>query len=75
MGPQRRLEIYVGFDSPSIIRYLKPLTSDVFTTRVADCHSNESVFPSLRGEKSIPEERRDISWNTSTMSHIDPRTN
>ena len=23
MGPQRRLEIYVGFDSPSIIRYLE----------------------------------------------------
>ena len=26
MGPQRRLGIYVGFDSPSIIRYLEPLT-------------------------------------------------
>lgn len=24
MGRQQRLEIYVGFDSPSIIRYLKP---------------------------------------------------
>ena len=30
MGPQRRLGIYVGFDSPSIIRYLEPLTDDVF---------------------------------------------
>ena len=26
MGPQCRLRIYVGFDSPSIIRYLEPLT-------------------------------------------------
>ena len=26
MGTQRRLGIYVGFDSPSIIRYLEPLT-------------------------------------------------
>ena len=26
IGPQRRLGIYVGFDSPTIIRYLKPLT-------------------------------------------------
>ena len=26
MGPQQRLRIYVGFDSPSIIRYLEPLT-------------------------------------------------
>ena len=30
MGPQRRLGIYVGFDSPSIIRYLEPLTGDLF---------------------------------------------
>ena len=57
MGPQRRLRIYVGFDSPSIIRYLEPLTSDVFTARFADCHFNESVFPSLGGEKSILEKR------------------
>ena len=57
MGPQRRLGIYVGFDSPSIIRYLEPLTDDVFTARFADSHFNESVFPSLGGEKSIPEER------------------
>ena len=28
MGPQRRLGIYVGFNSPSIIRFLEPTTSD-----------------------------------------------
>ncbi|WKA13112.1 hypothetical protein VitviT2T_030444 [Vitis vinifera] len=75
MGPQRRLGVYVGFDSPSIIRYLEPLTGDVFTARFADCHFNESVFPSLGREKSIPEERREISWKASTMTHLDPRTN
>ncbi|WJZ90040.1 hypothetical protein VitviT2T_009216 [Vitis vinifera] len=48
---------------------------DVFTARFADCHFNESVFPSLGREKSIPEERREISWKTSTMTHLDPRTN
>ena len=47
--PQRRLEIYVGFDSPSIIRYLEPLTGDVFRARFADCHFNEIVFPQLGG--------------------------
>ena len=36
-GPQR-LEIYVGFYSPSIIRYLEPLTRDVFIARFAGCH-------------------------------------
>ena len=76
MGPQQRLEIYVGFDSPCIIRYLEPLTDDVFIVRFADCHFNESVFPSLGGENSIPEERREISWKTSTtMTHLDLRTN
>ena len=75
MGPQRRLRIYVGFDSPSIIRYLEPLTCNVFTARFADCHFNESVFLSLGGEKSIPKEQREISWKTSTMTHLDPRTN
>ena len=55
MGPQRRLGIYVGFDSPSIIRYLEPLIDNVFTARFADCHFNESVFPLLKEDKSIPE--------------------
>ena len=75
MGPQRRLGIYVGFDSPSIIRYLEPLTDNVFTARFAYYHFNESVFSSLGKEKLITEERREISWKTSTMSHLDPRTN
>ena len=56
MGPQQRLEIYVSFDSPSIIRYLEPLTKDVITVHFVNCHFNESVFPSLGVEKSVPEE-------------------
>ena len=75
MGAQRNLGIYVGFDSSSIIRYLEPLTGDVFIAKFADCHFNETVFPLLGGEKSIPEERREITWNVSTLSHFDPRTN
>ena len=38
MGPQRRLGIYVGYDSPSIIKYLEPSTCDLFTARFADSH-------------------------------------
>ena len=55
MGPQQRLEIYVGFDYLSIIRYLEPLTGDVFTAHFVDFHFNESAFPPLGGEKSISE--------------------
>ena len=75
MGPQRRIGIYVGLDSPSIIKYLEPMTGDVFRARFADCHFNETVFPQLRGEKWIPEGRHEITWNASTLSHLDQRTN
>lgn len=67
MGPQRRLGIYIGYDSPSIIRYIEPLTDDTFTARFADCHFDETIFPPL-GEgknvpevRSVPEERRELT--------------
>ena len=44
-------------------------------THFTDCHFNESVFPSIGEEKSIPEKRREISWKTYTMTHFDPHTN
>ena len=47
MGPQCRLGIYVGFNLPSIIRFLEPTTSDLFTVRFADCHFNETMFHRL----------------------------
>ena len=50
MSPQRRIGIYVGLDSPSIIKYLEPMTGDVFRARFADCHFNETVFPQLGGK-------------------------
>jgi len=43
MGPQYKIRVYVGFDSLSIIRFLKSLTDDVFKT-----HFDENIFPSLR---------------------------
>ena len=45
MGPQRRLGIYVGFESPSIIKYLEILTGDIFTARFAGCQFDELIFP------------------------------
>ena len=54
MGPQHRIEIYVVFDSPSIIKYLEPMTGDGFRARFADCHFNETVFPQLGGGKVDP---------------------
>ena len=43
MGPQRRLGIYVGYESSFIIKYLEPSTGDLFTARFADCHFDEKL--------------------------------
>ena len=56
LGPQRRLGIYVGFQSASIINYIEPLTGEVFTARFVDCHFDENLFSPLGGYKPIPEE-------------------
>ena len=72
MGPQRRLGIYVGFDSPSIISYLEPLTGDLFTARFADCRFDETNFLQLGGEKK--KLKSEIAWKVSSLSHFDPRS-
>ena len=64
MDPQRRIEIYIGFDSLSIIRFLEPLTDDVFKARFEACHFDENIFPSLRKEKLVPETWQEITWKT-----------
>ena len=33
----------------SIIRYLEPLTGDVFTAQYVNCHFDEYVFTALQG--------------------------
>ena len=61
MGPQRRLGVYIGFDSPSIIKYLEPKTGDLFTARFADCQFDETVFPALGGDKTkFEKEKQEI---------------
>ncbi|KAK6148268.1 hypothetical protein DH2020_019180 [Rehmannia glutinosa] len=78
IGPQRRLGIYVGFfDSPSIVRYLVPMTGDLFTARFEDCHFDETIFPSMGRDKYILDKQKpveSISWNEQSLSHLDPRT-
>ncbi|WCJ40739.1 hypothetical protein M5689_021647 [Euphorbia peplus] len=70
MGPQKRKGIHVGFESPSIIKYLEPNVETLFKARFADCHFNDSVFPTLGGEKKQLE--KEISWNGLSLSHFDP---
>ncbi|KAM2527970.1 hypothetical protein TB1_025164 [Malus domestica] len=71
IGHQLRLGNYVGFDSPSIIRYLEPLTGDMFIARFADCHFDETIFPLLEEEIIVPEERQELTWVVPALSHFD----
>jgi hypothetical protein len=49
MGPHRKMGISVEYHSPSIIKYLKPLTGDLFTAQYVDCIFNEDHFLTLWG--------------------------
>jgi hypothetical protein len=68
MGPQRRLGIYIGFHSPSIIKYLEPLTGDVFTARFADCQFDEIIFSILGGEKEKLEKTSNLECIINILS-------
>ncbi|GJY33133.1 hypothetical protein Tco_0417602 [Tanacetum coccineum] len=72
IGPQRRLGIYVGYETSSIIRYIEPLTCDLFTVRFADCHFDEAVFSKLGGVKKNQE--KDVTWCEPSLLYLDPRT-
>ena len=41
MDPQRKLGVYVSFDSPFIIRYIESLTCDGFRACFEDCYFDE----------------------------------
>ena len=56
LGHQRRLSIYIGFQSSFIINYIEPLIGEVFTTQFAYYHFNENVFLPLGERKPIPED-------------------
>jgi hypothetical protein len=43
--------IYVGFQSPFILKYLEPLTDDLFMAQFADCIFNADHFLALGGDK------------------------
>ncbi|KAJ9561775.1 hypothetical protein OSB04_006935 [Centaurea solstitialis] len=67
MGPQKRLSIYVGYESPTIIRYLEPLTGDLLIARFTNCHFDEI-------EKRFSKGTTGIVMNVPTLSHFDPHT-
>jgi hypothetical protein len=72
MGPHRKVGIYVGFQSSSIIKYLEPLTRDLFTTRFTNSIFDEEHFPTLGGGFKYQKECGEINWNTQSVPSMDP---
>jgi hypothetical protein len=50
MDAHRKMGIYVGYHSPSFIKYLDLMTGDLFIAQYADCIFNEDHFLVLGGE-------------------------
>jgi hypothetical protein len=74
MGPHRKMGIYVGYLSPSIIKYLEPLTGDLLTAQYTDCIFNEEHFPALGGEFKYHTEPSEINWDAIDTQNENPRT-
>jgi hypothetical protein len=74
MGPHRKMGIYVGYESQSIIKYLEPKTGDLFTARYADSIFDEDWFLALRGGLYLKtKECQEIEWNASGIHSLEPR--
>ena len=76
IGAHRQEGIYVGFDSPSIIRYVNPSTGSLLRARFANCRFEEDIFPSLRGGATSQSASQGLIFKapeTLTM-YSDPRT-
>ena len=46
------MEINVSYDFPITIGYLEPLTDDLFTSHLADCHFYDTLL-TFRGDKKV----------------------
>jgi hypothetical protein len=62
----------VIFQSPSITKYMEPLTGDLFTARFADCIFNEDYFPALGGYNKFIDDGQKIIWDDKTIISSDP---
>ena len=75
MGLQRYLRIYIGFNSPSIIQYLKPQIGDAFMKCFVNCNFDETIFPSLGGVKLVSKGLENNKFlKCIGFGHLDPQT-
>jgi hypothetical protein len=74
MDPHGKLGIYMGYLSPSIIKYLELLTEDLLTARYADCIFNEGHFSALGREFKYHTECQEINWDAADTLKKDSGT-
>jgi hypothetical protein len=74
MDPYKKLGIYVGYCSLSIIKYLVLLTGDLFTARYADCIFIGDYFLTLGGDYKYHLECQEINWDDKSIISSDTRT-
>jgi hypothetical protein len=74
MGPHRRMEIYMGFQSPFILKYLEPLTGDLLMAWFADCIFNEDQFSALGEDNKFITDDWEINWDDKFILSSDPCT-
>jgi hypothetical protein len=74
MGPHRKMSIYLRYHSPFIIKYMEPMTGDLFTVRYVDGIFNEDYFLALGGEFQNNSEYQKINWDDKSIISSDPRT-
>jgi hypothetical protein len=74
MGPHRRMEIYVGFQSPFILKYLEPLTGDLLMAWFVDCIFNEDQFSALGEDNKFITDDWEINWDDKFILSSDPCT-
>jgi hypothetical protein len=74
MAPHRKLEIYVGYHSPLIIKYLESLTGDLFVAWYADCIFNEDHFLTLERDYKYHSKCQKINYDDKSIISSDPRT-
>jgi hypothetical protein len=66
--------IYVGFQSLSILKYLEPLTGDLFMTWFTDCIFNEDHFLALGGDNKFITDDWEINWDDKSILSSDSHT-
>lgn len=69
MDPQRKLQSYIGFTLPSIIRYLEPKIGDLFITIFSYYCFYETLFPTLENN-TINKPFENISLSEGNFNHL-----